>query len=691
MWEMDPLLTVDEAVAENIFGTFQDIDVACRQATSILAVLIGPVTFTAIELAKLSSRVMEICLSASRGDVVREAESDANGFQLPAEVFTRDSQALHRSGSLSALIRSRHDQMQHSRFNVASCMEIFQGDPEFSTLLSLACAGAVIDVAPDFYPTPTSDPPRRLMQRLPHTLARHVFKLWLGHAVLVLPVQDLTDIPQLHINNLHWCPKPGAPEGRLLGDCSNREFGVALNSDCAKDLIESRYGSLYHPTIGDLIRMIFRVASSHPDGVASLLLWKEDISGAFGQYNHHVDAVPYLAFDIGDGLVMLYLVGMFGWTGSPFVFGVFSRALKRQCNLRMAGEVDVYVDDFMGVSPSDVALADQRHTREVITSALGPSAINVEKTMPPSRSAEFIGWLIDLDSQSLRPNDRGICKLVACFFGCQLSRPFSLHQFQVLASLACRYSQGLTGMRPFVQPLYAMTRGWPSSKVKKTPSSAAKLAIVIWRAACLILLAQPHRLAVPLASVVRDPDSWSHYIISDAGPLALGVAVYERLSNTCLGHASYTLPYEAAESRFQNVREYHGLILGEVMLCMLHIRHTHILWRGDNVAALSWARKNCCSSSAAQRAFIAHSWMAILSGNVLVDAIHQAGTTMGDIDGLSRYKTTQFSAHTDLSPALRVDELFRLCDPTLDERHLDGHLQCLHAIVSSLACHVSFC
>jgi hypothetical protein len=148
MWEMDPLLTIDEAVAENTFVAFQDIDVASRKATSILAVLIGPVTFTAMELAKLSSRVMEICLAASRGDVVREAESDANGFQLPAEVFTRDSQALHRSGSLSALIRSRHNQMQHSRFNVASCMEIFQGDPEFSTLLSLACAGAVIDVAP---------------------------------------------------------------------------------------------------------------------------------------------------------------------------------------------------------------------------------------------------------------------------------------------------------------------------------------------------------------------------------------------------------------------------------------------------------------------------------------------------------------------------------------------------------------
>lgn len=209
-----------------------------------------------------------------------------------------------------------------------------------------------------------------------------------------------------------------------------------------------------------------------------------------------------------------------------------------------------------------------------------PSSDQRVKIHTPSRTAEFIGWFIDLNLASLRPNDKGIHKLVVSFFGCEPQKPISLHDYQVLASLACRYSQGLLGMQPFVQPLYAMTRGWRSSHSRKRPSSAAKMAIVVWRTVALILLVDPSRLAAPLESFLRDPDSWQYYIISDAGPLALGAAVYARGSTSCMAHVSYTLPYSAIESRFQNVREFHGLLLGEVILCVLNIRHANIVARG---------------------------------------------------------------------------------------------------------------
>ena len=234
-----------------------------------------------------------------------------------------------------------------------------------------------------------------------------------------------------------------------------------------------------------------------------------------------------------------------------------------------------------------------------------------------------------------------------------------------------------------------MTRGWSSNQARKKPTSSAKLAIVVWRTVALILLRDPSRLAVPLNSFTRDTESWTHYIISDAGPLALGVAVYARQSPECLAHVSYTLPFSAIESKFQNVREFHGLLLGEVMLCILNIKHSNVLWRGDNMAALSWARRNSCSSSVAQRAFIAHSWLSLMSGNVIVDAIHQAGITMGDIDGLSRYKDTEFTSLTDISPQLQVDDLFRLCDPTNpQDSQLDDHFTCLKCIVSCLSAHI---
>jgi hypothetical protein len=216
------------------------------------------------------------------------------------------------------------------------------------------------------------------------------------------------------------------------------------------------------------------------------------------------------------------------------------------------------------------------------------------------------------------------------------------------------------------------------------------MAIVVWRTVALILLVDPSRLAVPLESFLRDPDSWQYYIISDAGPLALGAAVYARGSTSCMAHVSYTLPYSAIESRFQNVREFHGLLLGEVILCVLNIRHANILWRGDNMAALSWARRGSCSSAAAQRAFMAHSWLSLMSGNTVVDSIHQAGSLMGDIDGLSRYRETQFNSQTDIGPQLHVDDLFRLCDPTGgNDSQLEDHLLCLQHIVVSLSAHIT--
>jgi hypothetical protein len=635
------------------------------------------------------ARVSQICLEASLENALLAAECDAAGFILPSEVVTRDTTDLHRAGGLTQLILARHVRHGQCRFNLSTCLECFSDDDEFPVLLALARSGAVIDTASTFEASPVPDsPPRRLLQQIPHTLAKHVFKLWSEGSVLVLPLPEVSGLPNLHINNLHWCPKPGTPSGRLLGDCSNREQGSPLNTEEAKSLIQSRYGNLAHPTIADLIRMIFQVAEG-AGGLSNILLWKEDIAGAFGQYNHHADSAPLLAFDIGSNLVMIYLVGMFGWTGSPFVFGVFSRAFQRQCCARITGKLEVYVDDFMAASPAETARDDQLATQQFVRRACGPTAINVSKSLPPARTAEFIGWLIDLNLASLRPNDKGIRKLVVSFFGCQLHKSLPLHDYQVLASLACRYSQGLIGLRPFVHPLYVMTRGWSSNQARKRPTSAAKLAIVVWRTVALILLRDPSRLAVPLNSFTRDTESWTHYIISDAGPLALGVAVYARQSPECLAHVSYTLPFSAIESKFQNVREFHGLLLGEVMLCVLNIRHSNVLWRGDNMAALSWARRNSCSSSAAQRAFIAHSWLSLMSGNVIVDAIHQAGTSMGDIDGLSRYKDTEFTSATDISHQLQVDDLFRLCDPmTPQDSQLDDHFTCLKRIVSCLSVHI---
>jgi hypothetical protein len=663
-----------------------DISAPIRIAEDFIRLLspadqVGKTTF--FNNLLLIDRIRDLCDKYSVGRTEILAESDASNFRFPPEVFSRDLCALQQCLNFKAFVAQKQSAMSASRFNVVRCHECFLGDPEFETLLSIASEGARIDTPPDFQPQSIPDPQRNIVQRIPHTITKHAYKLWLEGFVLILPQAALQSF-RPHYNNIHWCPKPGVPAGRFLGDCSNRVSGDVLNSLSAKERIVQRYGDLRHPTIEELVTLIFRVANK-AGGLHRIALWKEDVASAFGQYNHHADDVLYLSFPLQDELALIYLVGMFGWSGSPFVFGVFSRALCRQANSRISGELAVYVDDFMAVSPLRDASSDQQRTQQLILAAFGPSAINLSKSVPPSRQTDFIGWFIDLDTETLRPNAKGIEKIVVAFFSIDMSIPHALRTFQVLASLACRYSRGLLGMRPFVQPLYAMTRKFLHPNAKRSVSSQSKLAITMWRAIGLVLLTSPTLLAAPLASLIRDPSDWELYIISDAGPLALGLAVFRRNCDTCMAHISYRLPFNASESKYQNVREFQGLLLGHLVLYALGIRHRQIQWRGDNTSALTWARNEACKSSAAQVSFIAYSWVSILSGNVLVSANHQAGTSMGDIDSLSRFRDTSFSEETNIGGTLvGLDNLFVLCDPTCDCSNLVQHVSIVCRIMAIL-------
>jgi hypothetical protein len=51
------------------------------------------------------------------------------------------------------------------------------------------------------------------------------------------------------------------------------------------------------------------------------------------------EAVPLVGAEMMDGLIIFFLCGVFGWTGTPTSFQVVSRAL------RIGGAADLYVDD----------------------------------------------------------------------------------------------------------------------------------------------------------------------------------------------------------------------------------------------------------------------------------------------------------------------------------------------------------
>ena len=629
-----------------------------------------PVWFSGELPTDALSRVSTLVANHSESYILDMAESAANNFRIPSAAVNQDLSDLVRlGGDIETLIRSRQDMHRSDRFNEERCRTWFAADIELNTLLDIARFGAVIDVDSDFVPSNRPDLPRPLLRRLSHTFSHHAFELWSKKQAILLPLSVAVKC-NLHFSPLHWTPKPGKPLGRFLCDLSNAQSGCVLNNPAAKALIDARYGAVALPTIGDIVDAIYDMANQS-GGLSNVLLWKEDIVSAFNQFSFNPKSAKWLAFQVEDNVVIILFTGVFGWQGSPAVWAVFSRALLRASIDCVHGHVIVYVDDFIGVSGVLWASFDQPALRELIIGVFGEDAINIDKSILPCRVCDCIGWTVDLDNEVIYPNEKGRNKLVSAFFGVDLTKILSIKVLQRLGSLSSRYSVALIGLRPFVNPFFQCI----SEGRDRHATSEVRACVLVWRAVALVLMSNPVSLAVPLLYVSSRMRPVDFIVTSDAGPLGLGVVVRSAAGNI-LSYASYRLPFDvfnfdgptARESKFQNVREFLGVILG-MLLCKQLCRITcTIQWINDNTAALSWVRDNMARSRAAQMSFLAYTWVNMLGHIDVEQVFHIPGVTMGDVDSLSRFlPTLSLEEHLNWSERLPVhllDCFFLSCDPT---------------------------
>jgi hypothetical protein len=613
------------------------------------------------------------------------AEMHADGFIVPPAVVAADAADLERVGSLSGLVAERQAKQSALRFNVERCSKLFEGDPEFDSLMDIAKNGAHVLVAADFVRSSTPQPFRTLYHQLPHTIQLHAFKLRDSHQALLLPASATANL-DLHYSPVHWTAKPGKPEGRFIADMSDDSGGSALNSPEAAALLTARYGALTLPTILDLVDQLFAVADKC-GGLHNVRIWKEDIVGAFNRFDFAAEDTSLLAFRVADAIDLVIFTGNFGgWTGSPAVFGVFSRALQRAIRAKISGSVDTYVDDFIGFAAAWLAHADQLFARSTITGTFGADAINTLKSVLPCSVAEAIGWILDLLRGLIYPNEKGIKKLAGVFFAVDLAGRIPTKTFQIMASLASRYSLAIIGMRPFVQSFYAES----ASGKPRFMSAESKNNVLMWRAVSLVLLCDPRALAVPL-SFLRRGHQPTHVAMTDAGPSALGLLIGDG-SLAPIGYLTYTFPFHAEDPKFQNIREFLGAVVAMVLLSSLARGPVHLAWYGDNMSSLAWVKKNLARSCAAHAAFVAFSWLQIRTRIMFVAPSHVPGASMGAIDDLSRYRPTNLDPSLDLQSRVNIghlDRLVGLCDPTRPPSGHQSHadllrdvISCVHDIIS---------
>lgn len=615
-----------------------------------------------------------------RGGLETRALEVADGCEIPAEAIRSDTAALRdHLGGLRGLIEARQGDYLNGKLSPVSvdalvswgCLRERASLPlsqDIDRLRVIASEGAWIDVPDGFTPCTIPEPPRRLHRRIQSVINAHVSKLWKEGKCLLVDSKTLREYgsANVHYNAVHWTGEPSKPLGRLLIDCSNRKDSNVLNDRGLLPVITERYGSLALPDIIDVVDDIIQVTLSSPN--TALHLWKEDVSGAFNQFKIQVDCAPLFSTEVAPGVSMVYLVGMFGWTGCPMVFGVFTRVLLAACRNNLEGTLQVYVDDFIGVSVASNAVEEQRKCRDAITLLFGSDGINEAKTVFPTFQGDVLGWFVDLQKMTLRPNDKSIRKLSYWFMSLPWAEREGVHRrtMEVVAALAARYSKGLVGMRPFVKPLFTALQqyGQRDHELRPIPHEC-HLSILVWRSICVLLLANRDSLAVRLTTLTRISTTSIYRIVSDASPEGVGVAIYYPSSNEIASYVQLRWPFSVT-SQYQNVREYLAVLVMFVWLVRTGLRDCQIAWVGDNMSALTWVRSDYSSSLPAWRAFLAITWLSIIGRIRVLSCTHIPGIDMGCIDSLSRFLPHSLPLDNQchlLDHDKVMSELLKLCDP----------------------------
>lgn len=627
---------------------------------------------------------------------IRAAQEWGAGFVFPSSVYATDAAALAaHHNDFPALVAARQAARAPRRLTLARVHATLGVDgtavpdvsaADFARISELASDGIRIPLPPGFRRCASPPKLRTKYVQVASAVNKLLFDQYSAGTVVLLPLAVARNIPRVHFSAQHWTTKKGKAQGRLICDVANADTAATspLNGDpgpsrdTLRAELEERWGTIKHPTLPALMRMILTIATLH--GWEDIVLWKKDLQGAFNLLWIHPTDAPLLAFLLSAGIVALHIAGMFGWAGMPFVFDVVTRCLRALVRAAIRGAADMYVDDLMGVAHRRDLLHDMAAADRAVRSLLGPDAIAANKD-EFGRKLDFIGWEVDLDTRRVTLSRRNFLRMVHTFFCFEVTQPLPLDHVERLASLASRCSTLARQMRPFTSALYLCASMYQRHHQRRLLSSAARADVCIWRAFLIASHFDPVRVARPIESF--QPRSASVVIEYDSSltAFAVGVSILSPDASAQLrAFAVATSPFApTCEAKFQNTYEFLAVLLGLLLMHRLNLRSCAYSLRGDSVSSLTWAATDRTASSLARRANIGFTLLASEIDAVVADTVHVPGTLNTVYDGLSRGVS---AADAGLDPALQVHlhadhpylQYLALCDPTAPLSTLADHL-----------------
>lgn len=546
---------------------------------------------------------------------------------------------------------------QHSIENVLlqDPPAIFDSFPEIDRLRSLHSLGASILTTPDFTPNDlVGGLPRAKYRRLAKPIHALLGRAQRRGLILLCSVDILrralaSDRLRGHASPIHWTSKPTNPLGRQLVDYSASDVNShALNSPDLQAPLERQYGPLHLPTLSDFMAILQRVSRSFP---GDILISKIDISDAFHRVRLNPADSRLMCCRLLNDIAGIYLVGNFGYSGLPAIYGVITRALQhahnKWCQERFGITLSLtYVDDMVIFSPAhagDAPVTAAIEQANALLSSCG-DAIQHSKLVLLKHTCDIIGWSISTIHWQISPSSKAIRKLVYVFFVVTPADPVRLtvRAIQRLQGLTCRYSEGIPLLKPFSHSFVNALRNLsnPARKEQlRRVSTTMKQDVWVWRCILQILVLAPQRLSCPVQWLTdRMQTLTTPYVVYvDASTSCKTVAVYAPHWGY---YVAWQWPEHWPELPHINVLEFLATTLGALLMLALAPDRASIVVYSDSTTALSWAHK-CRASSPLCFILLLTAVMLQVRRRSFISYTHVPGVQNVIADALSRNRTTE--------------------------------------------------
>lgn len=567
---------------------------------------------------------------------------------------------VKKYGTIEQMCRAVQETRRESRFNkerIEYC--VHENYSDLPRLYDL-CDGIRVFREEDFVPNGSRLKPRLTKSYLEVQSAvnKQLYELWMKNYIFICSSNEVSHLP-LHYSITSFALNRGKPSGRALLDPSNTKYG-ALNCPKSRDMAMDYYGPIQHPTIVDLVRMIIKYIDKLEKELGTkveretLCLFKHDLNGAFMLLDLHPADAHLVAAELTDKQVMVFSAGNFGLTGTPFAFDCITRTIRHMLRNpnnnfeKIHGEIDIYVDDLMGITRKIHESADTNKIFDFLTYFLGKKAVNTDKSVK-GEVLDFLGYSVDIIRGQVTISVANFNKCAYHFWNVDTSKSIQVCELQRLASLGSRYSMIAREMKPVTGALYRCFAKMRDVNVYKELTPDAIAAIWLWRIVLMSLELRADLYARTFESF--RPVYASVVICFDASLTGAGVVLRmcggmteagevilgEVIAVCSVVYKDMETPFQFGEdSSFQNLSEFIAVVIGIFMLIERNITNVGVHLVGDSVTALVWSESRRFRGILSRPAALVYLHISIKYGFEVTGTTHISGEDNEICDSLSR-------------------------------------------------------